>query len=145
MTLPGALAIADLLIGGVVVGTPVSAPPAAPVQGLLYLVAAGASGAFADQDGSLASWSEAGWRFVVPVDGMRLTERTSGVELCFRNGAWAEGSTRTNEVLVDGQQVVGARQPAIAAPVGGSVVDGELRAAVGQILVALRAHGLIAG
>jgi hypothetical protein len=39
--------------------------------------------------------------------------------------------------------VVGSRATAIADPGGGSTVDSQARTAVGQILAALRQHGLI--
>jgi hypothetical protein len=46
-------------------------------------------------------------------------------------------------VIVDGQQVVGSRASAISQPSGGSTIDSEARATIGQILTALRTHGLI--
>ena len=46
-------------------------------------------------------------------------------------------------LLLDGVQVVGARGPAIASPTGGTTVDSEARSALGQLLDALREHGLI--
>lgn len=140
-----ALAIVDLLIGGSVEGEPIAAPPASPILGTFYRIAAAdTSGAFAGHEGSLAGWSAGGWRFVAPVEGMRLTERGSGVELAFRDGAWTSGSIRGSEVVIAGVKVVGGRLAPIAVPAGGSAVDAEARAAVGQILVALRTHGLIA-
>jgi hypothetical protein len=45
---------------------------------------------------------------------------------------------------VGGNQVVGAQQAAIAAPSGGGTIDSEGRTVIGDILTALRAHGLIA-
>lgn len=45
--------------------------------------------------------------------------------------------------MIGGQQVVGARAGAIGSPAGGSTVDAEARGAIGQILSALRTHGLI--
>ena len=62
----------------------------------------------------------------------------------FRAGSWEIGGLRGQSLLIDGQQVVGARAPAISAPAGGSTVDAEARTAIGQILSALRTHGLIA-
>ena len=47
-------------------------------------------------------------------------------------------------LVVDGNQVVGARAGAIADPAGGMVIDMPCRGAVTQILNALRGHGLIA-
>jgi hypothetical protein len=92
----------------------------------------------------LAGWSEGGWRFIDPVEGMRLVERSTGLELAYRDGAWTSGSARASEVLVGGVKVVGARQAAIADAAGGTVVDSQARAAVAQVLSTLRAHGLIA-
>jgi len=47
-------------------------------------------------------------------------------------------------LVVDGNQVVGAQQAAIADPAGGGNIDVEARLAVQMILGALRSHGLIA-
>jgi hypothetical protein len=139
-----ALALADLLIAGSVEPAPIASPPASPTTGTLYRVAAaGASGAFAGQEGKLAGWTEGGWRFVAPVEGMRLTERGSGLELAYRDGLWTSGSLRASEVLIGGQRVLGARQAAVADPAGGTVVDTQGRLAITQILAALRAQGLI--
>lgn len=140
-----ALALVDLLLAGSVEGAPLAGPPASPVIGVFYRVAAaGATGAFAGHEGALAGYSAGGWRFVAPVEGMRLTDRVSGVELAFRGGAWTSGSIRASEVLVGGTKVVGARGAAIADAAGGSTIDSQARTAVAQILAALRTHGLIA-
>ncbi len=88
MIMHGALATIDLLVNGSIEGVPIGAPPAAPMLGVVYRVAsAGASGAFEGREGLLAGYGAGGWRFVVPVDGMRFTERTTGIELAFRNVA----------------------------------------------------------
>jgi hypothetical protein len=92
----------------------------------------------------LAGYSSGGWRFVAPVEGTRLTERTTGVELAFRNGAWTSGAVRASEVAVGGLKVLGARMPAIADAGGGATIDTQARLAIAQILGALRTHGLIA-
>ena len=134
-----------MLVGGSVEDGTVAAPPSSPVIGRFYRVAAtGASGAFAGHESALAGWSAGGWRFVVPVEGMRLTERTSGMELAYRSGAWTSGSARVSEVMVGGVKVVGARGAAIPDATGGTTVDTQARLALGQILAALRTHGLIA-
>jgi hypothetical protein len=51
---------------------------------------------------------------------------------------------RPDGLYIGVNRVVAARQGAIADPTGGSVVDTQARAALGQALSALRAHGLIA-
>ncbi len=140
-----ALGLIDLLSGGLVDGTPIAAPPSTPVPGLLYRVASSAaSGAFAGHEGALAGFGAGGWRFVIPIDGLRLTERLSGVTLVFRSGAWTSGSLRANEVLVAGIKVVGAQGAGVADPAGGSVIDSQARSAIALVLAALRTHGLIA-
>ena len=145
MISPGALVLVDLLLTGSVEGALLTAPPPSPVAGVLYRVAgAGATGVFAGHEGMLAGWSAGGWRFIAPVEGMRLTDRASGVELAFRGGAWTSGSLRANELVVAGTKVVGTRGAAIADATGGSTVDSQARTAIAQILGALRAHGLIA-
>lgn len=145
MTSRGSLSLIDLLLNGSIDGAPIAAPPATPVLGTFYRVAsAGASGAFVGREGALAGYSVGGWRFVVPVEGMRLTERTTGVELAYRGGAWTSGVTRASEVAIDGSKVLGARGPAIADAAGGATSDTQARLVIAQILAALRTHGLIA-
>ncbi|HEY5458050.1 MAG TPA: DUF2793 domain-containing protein, partial [Sphingomicrobium sp.] len=61
-----------------------------------------------------------------------------------RDGAWESGIVRAEEVQIGGLTVVRQRQPAIANPTGGTVIDAECRTAIGSILTMLRTHGLIA-
>ncbi|MGL1386126.1 hypothetical protein ACSTJO_00070, partial [Vibrio parahaemolyticus] len=56
---------------------------------------------------------------------------------------WQIGHLAARTLTIGGVQVVGSRQAAIESPTGGSVVDGEARASIANILTALRAHGLI--
>ena len=75
---------------------------------------------------------------------MTLYERGSGTSAAFRNGAWEVGVLRGGSLLIDDQQVVGSRGPAIDSPSGGEIVDVEGRLAIDAILTAMRQHGLIA-
>src|SRR5688500_11114552 len=68
----------SLLLCPVVEGSPVANPPANPVIGSCYLVASGATGAWTGQDGALAGFTDGGWRFVAPVEGMRVLNRSNG-------------------------------------------------------------------
>lgn len=139
-----ALTLVDLLVGGSLEAGPIEAPPTNPVVGGLYLIAAsGASGAFTEMEGYLAGWTEGGWRFVAPAEGMRLTVRSSGVDLHFWNGAWRLGSVRADELVIGGARVVGSAAAAIGDPAGGTTIDANARACLTQILAALRGHGLI--
>ena len=59
------------------------------------------------------------------------------------SGAWTKGDLRGVRLLIEGAPVVGPRQPDVAAPTGGSTIDLEARAAIRDLLSAIRAHGLI--
>lgn len=133
----------DMLLCPVVEGPALPSPPADPILGSSYLVAAGATGAWAGQDHALACFTSGGWRFVSPLEGMALVERSSGQMVSRRSGIWETGIVRGQEFQISGQTVLRDRQAAIANPAGGTVADTECRAAVGSILSALRAHGLI--
>lgn len=138
-----ALQILDLMAAAAVEEPPRSAPPSSPTVGAMYIVAPGATGAWAGQDLCLAGFTDGGWRFVAPREGTLAYVVSTSVWALFRGGAWEVGSLRGDNVLIGGEQVVGARTSAIAAPSGGSTVDAEARAALGQVLSAMRAHGLI--
>jgi hypothetical protein len=123
---------------------PRTTPPTSPAIGACYILAASPSGAWTGQPFNLATYTPGGWRFVAPIDGMTAFVRSASVWATFRSGAWELGILRGTNVTVAGQQVVGGRTAAIASPSGGSVIDAEVRSTVGQILTALRQHGLIA-
>ena len=133
-----------MLVGGAVEEPPRATPPASPVLGACYIVAAGATDDWAGKSQCVSAWTSGGWRFVAPVEGMTLYERTGGTFACFRNGAWDVGTLTATSLLIGGQQVVGARAAAIDSPAGGTVVDLEARSAISAILSAMRQHGLIA-
>jgi hypothetical protein len=118
-------------------------PPASPTIGACYIVGANPTGAWAGKQQNLAAYSLGGWRFIAPVEGMTAFIRSSSVWAVFRSGAWELGVLLGSSVKIAGQQVVGARLPAIPGPSGGGTVDTEARSSVGQILAALRQHGLI--
>ena len=144
MTHNEALALLDLAVQAVVEEVGRDTPPAAPAEGQCWIVGIAPTGAWSGQAGAIAGWTAGGWRFVAAQPGMRAWNRV-GERLAVRVGAaWEDGTVRATRLLVDGQQVVAARQPGIVAPVAGGTVDVEARAAVGAILAVLRTHGLIA-
>jgi hypothetical protein len=134
----------DLLLCPVIESMALTAPPASPAAGDSYLVAAGATGAWTDKDGMLAGFTDGGWRYIAPIEGMRVLDRSNGQLVLRRAGAWESGIVRAEEYQVGGLTVVRERQPAIADPSGGTVIDSQCRAAIGSILAMLRIHGLIA-
>jgi Protein of unknown function (DUF2793) len=133
----------DMLVSGSVEEPPLTTPPPSPVLGAAYIVADGATGDWAGKSPSVAAWTSGGWRFVAPVDGMSLYERSSGTWAIYRNGGWEVGNLRGAAVVIGGVQVVGPRAAAVSPPSGGSVVDSEARGTIEAILGALREHGLI--
>jgi hypothetical protein len=140
----GAVQLLDLIVAAAVQEGIRTSAPDAPQVGATYIVGAGATGAWAGRDQCLAGYTAGGWRFIVPREGMLAYVVSASVWAAFRAGAWEIGAIRGDRVLVGGEQVLGARAAAIAAPAGGSTVDSEARATVAQILAALRAHGLVA-
>jgi hypothetical protein len=139
-----ALQTLDAVVAGAVESPPAAVPPAAPTIGSSYIVAEGATDAWAGKSQCVAAWTSGGWRFIAPVEGMRMFEKSSGTFAAFLNGGWELGILRGSALFVDGQQVIGPRSGAIASPSGGAVVDSEARAAIDDILNTLRQHGLIA-
>src|SRR5436190_7808713 len=81
----------DMLLCPAVEGAAIAAPPVSPAAGACYLVATGATGAWAGQDGALATFTEGGWRFVAPIEGARVLDRTSGQMMVRRGGSWEAG------------------------------------------------------
>lgn len=133
----------DACIAACVADVASAVPPSAPSIGDCFIVGPGGTGAWSGHDGSIAAFGEGGWRFVAPRTGLRAFVASSAVDAVYWGGAWRYGALRGSAVSIDGNQVVGPRQSAIAAPAGGSVIDAESRTAITQMLIALRAHGLI--
>lgn len=134
----------DLVVAGAVEEAPRNDPPSAPVAGACYIVGPSGSGVWAGRSNHLAGFTQSGWRFVSPVEGMTLLVRSTGETAAFVAGSWELGAIKGRSLAIGGNQVVGERLSAIANPSGGGTVDMEARTAVAAILAALRAHGLIA-
>jgi len=78
-----------------------------------------------------------------PVSARAIGAGTEGTEAQATVGWGGLRPLSGSALLLDGVQVVGARGSAIAAPAGGTTVDSEARTTLGQVLEALRRHGLI--
>lgn len=139
-----ALQALDVLVAAAVLQPPADIPPSNPSTGDCHLVGASPVGVWTPYAKHIAAFTAAGWRFVPPIEGLTALVRSTGTMAQYRNGAWEIGALHGSSVLVDGDQVVGARTGAIENPTGGGVVDAEARNAVAAILTALRQHGLIA-
>ena len=98
-------------------------PPPDPLEGESWLVAENASGVWTGKDGHLACRQAGNWIYIAPRDGLRVFDRSAGQERLF-NGSW--------------------RLPAPPSePHGGDIIDTEARAAIADILAAMKASGMI--
>ena len=123
VTVNEALLAADVLLHPAI-ETVVASPPASPGGGQCWLVGSSASGAFAGQTDQIAAWTEGGWRFVAPRDGMRAFDIAAGADRLFAGGTWQLSAAPSN-------------------PAGGSVIDIEARNAIGALAAALRSAGVL--
>ncbi|MBR0553901.1 DUF2793 domain-containing protein [Stakelama marina] len=139
-----ALTLLDMLVQASVEAVGVDDPPASPQPGQCWIVGAAPNGAWAAHAGALACWTPGGWRFAAGRAGMRCWSLADGFAVRFDGDGWIAGDLAAARVVIGGNQVVGQQRPAIAEPAPGSNEDAEARAVIGDILVALRTHGLIA-
>lgn len=138
-----ALVLIDALLLGRVESASATMPPEGPAPGQCWIVAAGALGAWEGQSGSLACWTEGGWRFVPARAGLAVTVADEGLTRVHDGSQWRAGPIRPDGIYLDGEKVVATRQPPISDPAGGSVIDAEARSTIAAILDRLRSHGLI--
>lgn len=118
-----ALAMVDLLAAPAVEAVGEVTPPADPVPGMCWALGALPEGAWAGQALALAGWTDSGWRFVAPREGMSVWVIGVG-EARFLGGVWRVAA-------------------AVADPAGGDVRDEQVRAALTALLAVLRGQGLI--
>lgn len=85
-----ALLLLDAAVHLAVITRGLATPPGSPLDGDRYLVAAGATGAWASHSGELA-FREAGiWRFATPREGWRLWVADEDIFLVFDGVAWRD-------------------------------------------------------
>lgn len=118
-----ALSILDSLHPRAVVASQ-SAPPPQPADGACYRVTAPAIQEWEGCEDHVAIAIGGAWHFVPPRTGMRLFDSDADQSLFFRE-SWQAAE-------------------ALAAPVGGTVVDLEARSAIAQLINVLRDSGLAA-
>jgi hypothetical protein len=133
----------DALLHLAVESRALASPPSAPEPGRCWIVAADPTGAWAGQAGRIAQFHAGGWSFIAPADGGLAWVKDEGVFAYFAGGAWRADAWPVKKLQLGGATMLTVRQAAIANPAGGATVDAEARAAIGQVLAALRGHGLI--
>ena len=95
VTVNAALSRLDGLIQLAVLSRALAVPPAAPVDGDRYLVAAAATGAWVGQTGKIALRLEGAWVFATPREGWSLWVNDEDVLLSFNGAAWIAGGVPT--------------------------------------------------
>ncbi len=139
-----ALNMLDALVQPAVETSTLTAPPASPVEGNLWIVASSAAGAWAGFDNDLAQFIGGSWQFFTPFEGMSVWLKDDDVVARYRAGLWQKGVVTATRVEISGQQIIGAQQGAILDPSGGTTIDAAARSALNSLLAACRSHGLIA-
>ena len=115
-------ALADALLHCAIEGE-AAEPPASPVDGENWLVAASATEAWQGQEGNIACRQSGNWLFVAPRDGIRVLDRSTGQEQRYF-GSWQVPVTPT-------------------APTGGATVDSEARSSILELIAALKQAGIL--
>lgn len=114
-------ALTDALLHCAIEGE-LSVPPATPVEGENWIVGTSPTGEWQDHEAELACRQAGNWLFVVPQDGMRVLDRSTGQQLLYL-GSWQSAT-------------------APADPAGGSTKDIQARAAIVELIDALRVAGI---
>ena len=117
-----ALVRIDALLHGTIQGE-ANDPPENAEDGQCWLIGPLPTGAWVDRGGLIAMRQAGQWLFAGPVEGMRIFDRSSRQFAVF-SGAWEKPAD-------------------VPEPSGGKIVDSEARAAIGAVLLALRASGFL--
>ena len=87
----------DALVQLTILDRDLTTPPAAPADGDRYIVAAGASGAWAGQDGEVAAFQDGAWAFYPPAEGWLAWLADETALIAWDGSAWvAVGSASIN-------------------------------------------------
>ena len=83
-----ALRILDAAIQIGVLDLTLTAPPSSPVEGERHVVASGATGAWAGQDDTIATWQDGAWAFLPPKTGWCIWSEADSGLFVFDGAAW---------------------------------------------------------
>lgn len=83
-----AVRMLDCLVQPVVANRTLSEPPAVPAEGQGHIVAAGATGEWADKDSGLAFFQDGAWLHFQPVEGWRVYDAGASESLVYSGSGW---------------------------------------------------------
>lgn len=98
VTVNMALMRLDALLNTGVIDKDLSAPPAGPAEGDVYIVASGATGDWAGHDGEVAYFEQV-WRFITPNEGLVLWVRDEGQFYLYGVGGWEAGMSGVQSMV----------------------------------------------
>ncbi|WP_281966985.1 DUF2793 domain-containing protein [Roseovarius nanhaiticus] len=78
----------DALVQLSVISAQTAAPPAAPAEGMRYILPLGATGVWSGRDGQLAVFEGGGWAFLAPLPGWTAWVVDQGAHVVFDGTAW---------------------------------------------------------
>lgn len=87
-----ALAILDVIVQLAVISRTIFTPPTTPTLGDRYIVGPSATGAWAGQEGNIATWNGTAWLFTVPRSGWQAFVIAEKREFAFDGAAWVRPS-----------------------------------------------------
>ncbi len=136
VTVNDALQALDAVVHLAVKDRDLTAPPASPADGERYLVATGATGGWAGQDGKIAAYQDGVWRFYAPREGWRCWVDDENALLIHDGTAWALslgtaayeniGTSGSTVPKLDGANTWGATQVFDAATGAALDVNGKI-------------------
>lgn len=147
VTINDAMATLDSLVFPQVPTPATAQPPAAPADGELHIVGAGASGAWSGLAGRLAQWRDGGWVVHLPQPGWAVRVASEGQSLRVWDGtAWTAPEVRCRKLSVDGLVVGhgGGDQPTNTVVGHGALTlagSGTENTAVGQFALSAVSSG----
>ncbi len=119
------------------------APPISPIVDQYWIVGAAASGDWLAHENELARWTGSVWQFAQPVSGMVAWIEDEAIIAVYGAGIWYADFLPVHGLRIDGVEIFGVAPVAIAEPIGGSVIDAEVRDAFGQLIAYLRQQGIL--
>jgi hypothetical protein len=93
-----ALRILDALVQLAVLTRSLSDPPASPVEGARYIVAAGGSGAWSGKDAAIAAWQDGAWRCFAPLPGWQAWVSDESRLLVWDGTGWIAASSTMRQL-----------------------------------------------
>lgn len=118
-----ALVVIDAVLAANVEGIASDPGSLAPQAGQCWLIGAGAIGAWAGMENSIALWTGSGWRCIPARPGHQVYGNDIGARYVFGSAGWTASSVATR-------------------PGGGAVIDTEARAAIEAVIDLMVVHGL---